>query len=74
MKFSMLNLYIEILLRLPLREADANFPQLEHFDLRQGKILHKPGEHLEFAHFINGGLISIMTAFPTGKSVGLGRQ
>lgn len=69
MTFLVLTVHNEVLLDLPQREADLILPQLEHIDMKPGQILHQPGDRLKSAYFINGGLISILSALPNGKSV-----
>jgi CRP-like cAMP-binding protein len=61
-----------ILLGLPPKEREMLFPKLELVRLRTHHLLHEPGDSLKSAYFCNGGLISILSVFPDGKSVEVG--
>jgi CRP-like cAMP-binding protein len=62
----------EILLSLPAKEYDLLIPKLEFVRLETHHVLHEPGDTLKSAHFVNSGLVSILTVFPDGKSVEVG--
>ncbi|HEY3973930.1 MAG TPA: Crp/Fnr family transcriptional regulator [Candidatus Sulfotelmatobacter sp.] len=61
-----------ILLGLPPQESKLLFPKLEFVRLMTHHILHEPGDTLKSAYFCNSGLISILSAFPDGKTVEVG--
>jgi len=62
----------EILLDLPRKERDLVSSKLELLRLGVRHVLHEPGDTLKSAYFCNGGLISILSVFPDGKSVEVG--
>jgi len=62
----------KILLGLPRNEHDSVFKKLEWVDLPTHTVLHEAGVPIEFGYFINGGLASILTVMPNGKSVEVG--
>jgi len=45
---------------------------LEEFDFMQHSILHEPTHKLEFAYFLNRGVISLLVATEDGKTVEVG--
>lgn len=61
-----------ILLVLPNGEYEALRPLLSLVELPRHTILHEPGEKLEFAYFLNRGLVSLMVATREGKTVEVG--
>jgi CRP-like cAMP-binding protein len=61
-----------ILLSIPDKEYNLLRPHLETTDLPQHKILHEPGEKLEFAYFINDGMVSLVALSHDGRSVEVG--
>lgn len=61
-----------ILLSLPDKEYNLLRPHLESTELPQYKILHEPGEKLEFAHFLNDGMASLVALSHDGRSVEVG--
>ena len=61
-----------ILLSLPDGEFEALRPFLSFEELPRGTSLHEPGNKLEFVHFLNHGLVSIMVATREGKTVEVG--
>jgi CRP-like cAMP-binding protein len=61
-----------ILLSLPDTEYDLLRPHLEPLDLPQYKILQEPGEKIEFTHFLNEGMASLVAISRDGRSVEVG--
>jgi CRP-like cAMP-binding protein len=57
------------LLALPPRELAVLEPHLEYVDLPQHQILHEPGARIDFAYFLNQGLVSLVILTADGKSV-----
>jgi CRP-like cAMP-binding protein len=61
---------------LLLSISDSDFgslrPHLEYLDLPNHRILHECGATLEFAHFINRGLISLVVVMKDGKTAEAG--
>jgi CRP-like cAMP-binding protein len=66
------SVYNGILLGLPPKEFELVFPKLEFVRLKTHQLLHEPGDTLRSAYFCNGGLVSILSVFPDGKSVEVG--
>ncbi len=58
-----------ILLSLPDREFNLLRPYLEYVDLPHHRILHEAGDRIEFAHFLNQGLASLVVITSDGRSV-----
>ena len=61
-----------ILLTLPEAEYQSLRPHLNFVQLPHHEILHEPGERLEFVHFPNYGLVSMVVALKEGKTVEVG--
>jgi CRP-like cAMP-binding protein len=61
-----------ILLSLPDAEFEWLRPFLTFQDLPRNTILHDPGNRLEYVHFPNRGLVSIVVATREGKTVEVG--
>ncbi|MCU1300513.1 MAG: uncharacterized protein JWQ87_797 [Candidatus Sulfotelmatobacter sp.] len=61
-----------ILLSLPDKEYDLLRPHLEPMDLPQHRILHEPGEKIDFTYFINEGMASLVAISRDGRSVEVG--
>jgi len=61
-----------ILLSLPDTEYSLLRPHLEPMDLPQRKILHEPGEMIEFTYFLNDGMVSLVALSVDGRSVEVG--
>jgi CRP-like cAMP-binding protein len=61
-----------ILLSLPDNEYDLLRPHLEFVDLPQHKILHEPGERIDFTYFLNDGMASLVAISRDGRSVEVG--
>lgn len=61
-----------ILLSLPDKEYGRVRPHLQYVELPDHRNLHEPGHKLEFAYFLNNGLISLIVAGQNGKSVEIG--
>src|SRR5208337_1729897 len=66
------HIHNEILLALPPRERELLFSKLEFVRLKTRLVLHEPGDTLKSAYFPDGGLVSILSVFPDGKSVEVG--
>ena len=61
-----------ILTSIPDSEFRLVAPYLEFVSLEQRRVLHEPNEELEFAHFLNHGLISLVIAMEDGRTVEAG--
>jgi len=61
-----------ILLSLPDNEYDLLRPHLEPTDLPQHKVLHEPGEKIDFTYFLNDGMASLVVLSRDGRSVEVG--
>lgn len=61
-----------ILLSLPDSEYALLRPHLEPVELAQYKILHKPGEKIEYSYFLNEGMTSLVALSVDGRSVEVG--
>ena len=61
-----------ILASIPDHEYRVIRPYLEHLLLPERYTLHEPSDTLRFAHFPNGGLISLLVATEDGKTVEAG--
>lgn len=61
-----------ILLSLPDAEFNLLRPCLEPVELRQYDILHEPGERIDYAYFLNEGMISLVALNQDGRSVEVG--
>jgi CRP-like cAMP-binding protein len=61
-----------ILLSLPEEEYNLLGPHLEPLDLPQHRILHDPGEKIEFTYFLNDGMASLVALSGDGRSVEVG--
>lgn len=58
-----------ILQVIPNREYISLRPHLEFVELAQQRILHEPGEKIEFAYFLNAGMASLVVLTRDGRSV-----
>ena len=61
-----------ILLSMPDSEYRAIRPHLEYLRLPDHRSLHEPHQKLEFVHFPNQGLISLVVALNNGETVEAG--
>lgn len=61
-----------ILLSLPDKEFSLLRPHLESVDLPQHKILQEPCEKIEYAYFLNDGMVSLVALSRDGRSVEVG--
>lgn len=61
-----------ILLSIPDEEYHLLRPSLEPVELPQYKILHEPGATIDFAYFLNTGMISLVALNHDGRSVEVG--
>ncbi|MGH9513890.1 MAG: Crp/Fnr family transcriptional regulator [Terriglobales bacterium] len=57
------------MLNVPAREFGLIRPHLEPVDLPPQLILDEPGEHIEYAYFLNEGLASLVVLTSDGRSV-----
>jgi CRP-like cAMP-binding protein len=61
-----------ILLSLPNKEYNLLRPHLEFVNLPQYEIVEEPGEKIDFAYFLNDGMISLVALSRDGRSVEVG--
>jgi CRP-like cAMP-binding protein len=61
-----------ILLALQSKERDLLFPKMQFLELPKHMLLHEASEPIEYAYFINEGLVSLLTVLADGKSVEVG--
>jgi CRP-like cAMP-binding protein len=61
-----------ILLSLPDDEYTLLRPYLEPVDLPQHRLLHDPGEKIDFVYFLNDGMTSLVALSGDGRSVEVG--
>lgn len=61
-----------ILLSIPDNEYHLLRPYLEPVDLPQYKIVHEPGEKIDYAYFLNDGMMSLVALNHDGRSVEVG--
>jgi CRP-like cAMP-binding protein len=66
------HIHNQILLGLPQNESEQVLPGLEFVRLKTHQLLHESGDTLKSAWFCNGGLVSILSVFPDGKTVEVG--
>jgi CRP-like cAMP-binding protein len=62
----------KILLAIPDNEFRSIRPHLEFLELPDHNVLHEPHQPLEFVHFLNDGLISLVVVLADGKTVEAG--
>src|SRR3984893_6352792 len=62
----------KILLSIPEREYALIRPHLEYLCMPHHLSLHEPGQPLEFVHFPNTGMVSLVIATEDGKTVEVG--
>jgi CRP-like cAMP-binding protein len=62
----------DILLSIPDREFSGLRPRLQFVTLPHHRVLHEPKEKLEFAYFLNSGMISLVISTNNGDSVEVG--
>jgi CRP-like cAMP-binding protein len=58
-----------LLLAIPDREFVLLRPHLEYLELPHHQILQEPGQKIEFAYFLNHGMISLVILTSDGRSV-----
>lgn len=58
-----------VLLSIPDREYNLVRRHLEPVDLPHHMILHETGEKIQFAYFLNAGLVSLVVSTTDGRSV-----
>ncbi|MFI5072539.1 MAG: Crp/Fnr family transcriptional regulator [Terriglobales bacterium] len=58
-----------VLLNIPAKDFSLIRPHLEAIDLPPQLILDEPGENIEYAHFLNEGLASLVVLTSDGRSV-----
>jgi CRP-like cAMP-binding protein len=61
-----------ILLSLPDAEYNLLRPHLETVPLPQHRILHEPGQQIDFIYFLNEGMCSLVAISRDGRSVEVG--
>lgn len=61
-----------ILLSLPASEFDLLRPHLEFVTLPQHRVLHEANGRLDFAYFLNAGMVSLVFTTRKGESVEVG--
>jgi CRP-like cAMP-binding protein len=61
-----------ILLSISNTDFGVLRPHLEYLDLPNHRVLHECGAKLEFAHFLNRGLISLVVVMKDGKTAEAG--
>lgn len=61
-----------ILLSIPDQEFDAIRQDLQFLDLPQYTVLHEPRQKLDFAYFLNSGMVSLVCKTRDGESVEVG--
>lgn len=61
-----------ILLSIPNQEFDALRHHLQYVDLPQYTVLYEPRQKLEFAYFLNSGMVSLVCKTRDGGSVEVG--
>lgn len=61
-----------ILLSISDPEFTALRPHLQFLDLPQSRVLHEPNQKLEFAYFLNSGMISLVVTTRKHQSVEVG--
>lgn len=61
-----------VLRDLPAREYASLRDNLEFVNLPKHKILNEPGQPIEFAYFINSGLVSFLSVLANKRSVEVG--
>src|SRR6202795_2664803 len=62
----------KILLSIPDKEYDLLRPHLEFLRMPHHLSLYEPGQPLEFVHFPNAGMVSLVIATEDGKTVEVG--
>ncbi|MGB2604620.1 MAG: Crp/Fnr family transcriptional regulator, partial [Candidatus Sulfotelmatobacter sp.] len=62
----------ELLLGLPSQECDSIFSQLTFVQLRTHDVLQESGEAIQYAYFVDSGMVSILSVMQDGKSVEVG--
>jgi CRP-like cAMP-binding protein len=62
----------ELLLGLPSEECDSIFSQLTFVQLRTHDVLQESEEAIQYAYFVDSGLVSILSVMQDGKSVEVG--
>jgi CRP-like cAMP-binding protein len=61
-----------ILLSIPDDEFHLIRPHLEPVELPQHRVLHEPGERIEYGYFVNEGMTSLVVLTNDGRSVEVG--
>jgi CRP-like cAMP-binding protein len=62
----------KILLSIPDKEYALIRPHLEFLDMPHHLTLYEPGQPMEFVHFPNSGMVSLVIATEDGKTVEVG--
>lgn len=58
-----------LLASLPRADAMRLDPQLKLISLKQGLVLHEPGEEIEYVHFPHTGMVSLFAVMNDGRAV-----
>ena len=61
-----------ILLALPENEFNSIHPHLEYAQLQYHQSLHESAEKIEYAYFLNKGMVSLVVVTTDGRSVEVG--
>jgi CRP-like cAMP-binding protein len=61
-----------LLCDLPSQESDCVFSKLTFVQLRLHDVLQETGEPIQYAYFVNSGLVSVLSTMKDGKSVEVG--
>src|SRR6202795_60061 len=62
----------KVLLSISDKEYALILPHLEFLDMPHHLSLYEPGQSLEFVHFPNSGMVSLVIATEDGKTVEVG--
>jgi len=62
----------QILLAIPDEEFQTLRQDLQYIELPQRTVLHEPRQKLEFVHFLNSGMVSLVFRTKNGDSVEVG--
>ncbi len=62
-------IFNRILLALPREVCDEVLRQCDHVELASGQMIYAGGAAVEYAYFVNGGLVSLIKVMEDGRSV-----
>lgn len=63
------NIFNRVLLALPRAARDEVLRQCDHVELASGRVIYAGGAAVEYAYFVNGGLVSLVKVMEDGRSV-----